>query len=109
MLIAWTTVATARDAARLARGAIQARLAACVQIDGPMVSFYRWKDRVEQAVEHRLTFKLLPKNAVALEAWVRAHHPYDTSEWVVLRATRVSEKYLSWAKTASTPAPSKKA
>jgi|SRR3990172_1462749 len=109
MLIAWTTVATARDAARLARGAVNARLAACVQIDGPVTSHYRWKGRVEQTVEHRLTFKLLPKNAAALEAWVRTHHPYDTPEWVVIRATRVSEKYLSWAEANSTPAPSQKA
>ncbi|HTT55864.1 MAG TPA: divalent cation tolerance protein CutA, partial [Opitutaceae bacterium] len=42
MLIAWTTVATAADAARLAHGAVEAGLAACVQVDGPVTSTYRW-------------------------------------------------------------------
>lgn len=109
MLIAWTTVATAGDAARLARGAVEARLAACVQIDGPVTSHYRWEGRIESAEEHRLTFKLLPEKAAALEAWVMANHPYETPEWIVVRAQHVSEKYLSWAGAASTPAPSPKA
>ena len=105
MLLAWTTVATAEDASRLARGAIEAGLAACVQVDGPIMSHYRWKGRIESTLEHRLLFKFLPEQAAALEAWLRARHPYDTPEWVVVRAERVSEKYLSWARTTSTPAP----
>jgi len=105
LLLAWTTVATPEDATRLARGAVEAGLAACVQIDGPVMSHYRWKGRVEAAAEHRLMFKLLPEHAAALEDWVRARHPYAVPEWVVVRAGHVSEKYLSWARSTSTPAP----
>ena len=105
MLIAWTTVATADDAARLAREAIELRLAACVQVEGPVSSFYRWAGRLESTQEYRLQFKVLPEQAAGLEAWIRARHPYDTPEWVVVRAEHVSEKYLSWARAASTPAP----
>ena len=49
MLLAWTTVATPEDAARLARGAVEAGLAACVQVEGPVVSHYRWEGRLETA------------------------------------------------------------
>ncbi len=105
MLIAWTTVATPDDAARLARGAIGAGLAACVQVDGPIRSHYRWKGRIESASEYRLLFKYLPGQAAALEEWVRARHPYETAEWVAVRAERVSEKYLSWARGVCKPAP----
>jgi len=105
MLIAWTTVATAADAARLAHGAVEAGLAACVQVDGPVTSTYRWEGRVETASEHRLMFKLLPEHAAALEAWVRVRHPYATPEWVVVPSGHVSEKYLSWARSTSTPPP----
>ncbi len=107
MLIAWTTVANAEDAARLARGAIDARLAACVQIDGPVTSHYQWQGRREEAAEFRLMLKFLPEQAEALEAWILSRHPYDTPEWVVVRAERVSGKYLSWARATSTPAPSR--
>ena len=105
MLIAWTTVATAEDATRLAHGAVEARLAACVQIDGPVTAHYRWEGRIESAQEYRLQFKLPPERAAALESWVRSRHPYATPEWVVVRAEQVSEKYLSWVRSACTSGP----
>jgi periplasmic divalent cation tolerance protein len=105
MLIAWTTVGTPEDASRLAQGAVESHLAACVQVDGPVESNYWWDGKVESAREYRLMFKLLPEQAAGLEAWIRARHPYGTPEWIVVRAEHVSEKYLSWARGTSTPAP----
>jgi len=107
MLVAWTAVANPEDAARLARGVIEARLAACVQVEGPVTAHYEWQGRREETPEYRLVFKFLPEQAAALEAWVLARHPYETPEWVVVRAEHVSEKYLSWARATSTPAPSR--
>ncbi len=103
MLIAWTTVPTRDKAEELARTVIAQRLAACVQIDGPIASHYVWQDRPERAEEFRLSFKFLPAQQKTLEAWLFAHHPYVTPEWIVLRAESVGEKYLSWARTTSTP------
>lgn len=105
MLLAFTTVATEADAQRLADAAVSARLAVCVQIDAPIRSTYRWQGQLEHATEFRLTFKCLPARLPALEQHVLAHHPYDTPEWVVVRAERVGEKYLSWAEADSTPPP----
>ena len=81
MFIAWTTVATRADAERLA---------ACVQLDGPVVSHYRWQGRAERAEEFRLCFKCLLAQLPALEKQVLATHPYDTPEWLVVRADRRS-------------------
>ncbi len=103
MLIAWTTLATAEDANRLAAAAIARGLAVCVQIEGPVISHYQWKGRAERATEHRLMFKFLPGQQPALEAWLHATHPYATPEWVVVRAEHVGEKYLSWAMANATP------
>lgn len=105
MLIGWTTVETREQAETLARGLVEARLAACVQIDGPILSVYRWQNRVETAPEHRLAIKFLANRQVELEAWLLHRHPYETPEWIVVRADRVSEKYLSWAHANSTSAP----
>ncbi|MGA3008090.1 MAG: divalent-cation tolerance protein CutA [Opitutaceae bacterium] len=102
MLIAWTTVATRHEAEDLARVAVERRLAACVQIDGPVTSHYVWQGRPERVEEFRLTFKFLPLQQVALETWVFDRHPYDTLEWIVMRADSVGEKYLSWAQANST-------
>jgi len=105
VIIAWTTIETRADAERLARGAVEARLAVCAQIDGPMTSFYHHEGKLEQAEEFRLWFKCLPANASALSAWVHARHPYRTPQWVEVSAESVSEKYLSWAMANSSHGP----
>lgn len=105
MLIAWTTVAARADAERLAQEAVGRGLAACVQVDGPIVSHYRWQGRVERAEEFRLSFKLTASRLVALETFVLAQHPYETPEWLVVHAERVGEKYLSWANANATTPP----
>jgi periplasmic divalent cation tolerance protein len=102
MLIAWTTVSTRADADRLAAAIVERRLAACVQIEGPVRSVYRWKGRPEQADEFRLCLKFLASQSGELTSWVMANHPYETPEWVVVQADQVGEKYLSWARANST-------
>ncbi len=97
MWIAWTTVDSREAAERLARTAVEHRLAACVQIDGPITSVYRWQGKTEQTEEWRLTFKCSPEQLSLLEARVHAEHPYATPEWIAVRAEHVGEKYLNWA------------
>lgn len=46
-----TTVKRLEDAEELAKGLVEERLAACVQILGPVKSVYRWKGRLEEAEE----------------------------------------------------------
>jgi periplasmic divalent cation tolerance protein len=105
MFVAYTTVASRSDADRLAADAVGRNLAGCVQIDGPIVSHYRWQGQSERSEEFRLAFKCLPGRLAALEQHVLSSHPYDTPEWLVVRAERVGEKYLSWAEANSSTSP----
>ena len=98
MYIAWTTVGDKATAAALARRTVELQLAVCVQIEGPVTSIYRWNGRIEENPEYRLTFKCLESKLSALEEAVLGQHPYETPEWIVVRADRIGEKYLSWAK-----------
>jgi len=102
MNVAWTTVANEADARNLATSSISHGLAVCVQIDAPISSYYHWKGRLEVSSEFRLSFKCTENQLPDLERHVLAHHPYETPEWVVVRAERVGEKYLSWANANST-------
>jgi periplasmic divalent cation tolerance protein len=104
MYIAWTTVGSREHAEHLAADVITRCLAACVQVDGPVASHYLWQGKAERAEEFRLTFKFLPEQRSALERHVLTAHPYDTPQWIVVRAEDVAEKYLSWARAnTSTP------
>jgi periplasmic divalent cation tolerance protein len=105
LLVGWTTVGKREDADRLARGLVMSQLAACVQIDGPITSHYIWQGKAENSEEFRLTVKFIPARSAAIKEWIDHNHPYDTPEWVVVRAEDVAEKYLSWARTNCTSAP----
>jgi periplasmic divalent cation tolerance protein len=105
MFVAWTTTAKREDADRLARGAVEARLAICVQVDGPVTSYYYWEGKLETAEEYRIWFKCLPANASPLGEWVQQHHPFAVPQWIGINAEHVGEKYLSWAIANSTSAP----
>jgi periplasmic divalent cation tolerance protein len=105
MYVAWTTVAQQADAEALAKTIVSLGLVVCVQIEGPIISYYRWEGRLERAEEYRLAFKFTANRLDELERYVFERHPYDTPEWIVVRAERVGEKYLSWANTNSTNPP----
>ena len=105
MFVAWTTTGKREDADRLARGAVEARLAACAQVDGPITSHYHWDGKLESTEEYRIWFKYLPANASALSGWVHNHHPFAVPQWIEVNAEHVGEKYLSWAMANSTSAP----
>ena len=105
MFIAWTTLATRADAEKLAVEVVARGLAVCVQVEGPVVSHYVWQGRPEKTEEFRLCLKCLPDKLSALQSYVLAQHPYETPEWIVVRAEHVGEKYLSWAKANPTNLP----
>jgi periplasmic divalent cation tolerance protein len=105
MFIAWSTVGNRTDADKLAKEIVSLGLAACVQIDGPVSSYYRWQRQLERSEEFRLCFKCTDSQLTALETYVLGHHPYETPEWIVVPASRVSEKYLSWAESNPTNLP----
>lgn len=92
----WVTVPNRALGRSLGRQAVEAGLAACAQVSGPLESIYRWQGAVESAKEWRLVLKtrsvLLPK----LEALVIAHHPYDTPQFLVMPILGGSAKYLAW-------------
>src|SRR5207248_407721 len=87
------------DADRLAGEAVARNLAVCVQIDGPIVSHFRWEGRDRREEEFRLCFKVLASHASALEQHVLSQHSYAVPEWILVHPARVGEKYLSWART----------
>ena len=98
-------LATRADAEKLAAEVVTRGLAACVHVEGPIAAHFVWQGRPERAEEFRLCLKCLPDRLSALEEYVLGHHPYATPEWLVVRAERVGEKYLSWAGANATNLP----
>jgi len=85
------------EASRIARALVVERLAACVNIlESPVRSIYRWKGRVETAMEHLLIIKTRRARIRALESAVKRLHSYDTPEMISLPVAEGSRRYLAW-------------
>ncbi|MGW2559898.1 divalent-cation tolerance protein CutA [Streptomyces sp. NPDC001514] len=104
-----TTTDSAAKAEELARGAVEARLAACAQITAPVTSVYRWQNAIETSEEWQILFKTTEACYDALEAHLRAHHDYETPEIIATPVVRGSAAYLEWieAETTAPTAPGK--
>jgi len=83
-------------AQQLAQDLVRERLAACVNVVSGVRSIYAWEGKIEQAEEVLMIIKTQSSRYTALEAFVRAHHPYETPEIVEIPAGRVTPKYLQW-------------
>ncbi|MGH7631289.1 MAG: divalent-cation tolerance protein CutA [Gemmatimonadales bacterium] len=91
-----TTVATREDADRIAAALVEERLAACVQVAGPIASTYRWQGAVERAAEWYCHCKTTRARYPALEARLRALHPYQTPEIIAVPIVAGLPAYLAW-------------
>ncbi|MDN3295684.1 divalent-cation tolerance protein CutA [Streptomyces ficellus] len=91
-----TTTDSAEKAEELARGAVEARLAACAQISGPVTSVYHWKNAIETSQEWQVFFKTTEACYDTLEAHIARVHDYDTPEILALPVVRGSAAYLAW-------------
>lgn len=102
IVLVLTTMPDDKRADDLARTLVEAHLAACVNVLGPMISTYRWKGSIEQNAERQLVIKTTRSRLADLEARIRANHPYELPELIVIDAT-AARAYGEWvaAETAS--------
>jgi len=94
-VIVLTTLGATTDAAAFARGLVDERLAACVNVLPVMTSIYRWKGSVEEEREQQLVIKTTRDRVAALETRFHELHPYELAEFVILSAA-ASAAYLEW-------------
>jgi periplasmic divalent cation tolerance protein len=91
-----TAIDSEDSAERLARGITGARLAASVQIVGPIKSFYWWKGDFVEAREWQLTMKTTSERLSALEAHIKENHSYETPGIIATVIPWGSREYLDW-------------
>ncbi len=85
----------------LARGLVEARLAACVGLVPGLRSIYRWQGAIEDAREVQLVIKTAA-SFESVRAHVRAHHPYETPEILEVSVSDADADYARWLRAEST-------
>ena len=103
-MVVLVTCGTLPEARRIARSAVESRVAACVNIQlNPVESIYRWKNKVQVAREYLLVFKTAAARFPELEKLVHRLHSYDVPECIVLPMVSGSAGYLRWIDESTKP------
>ncbi len=90
------TAPDAEAGATLARGLVDAKLAACVNVVPGLRSIYVWRGEVHDESEVQLLIKSRRARFEALRDWVKEHHPYEVPELIAIPIEAGSKDYLEW-------------
>ena len=97
------SIGSREGAERIARELVEARLAACSQVLGPIRSIYRWKGEIEQADEWLCLAKTTTERFDELRERLVVLHPYDNPEIIALPIVAGHADYLAWITTETAP------
>jgi periplasmic divalent cation tolerance protein len=98
-----TTTDSRAEAMELGRAAVEARLAACAQVAGPVASTYWWEGGIERAEEWLVLLKLPAARLGELTAFLTERHSYDEPEIIALPIVAGSPSFLSWLREETVP------
>jgi periplasmic divalent cation tolerance protein len=95
LMLFYIPVPNPETAKELTRQALDARLAACGNIHGPITSLYEWKSELAEEEEWVLILKTAESRQAELAEWVERHHPYECPAVVRISAT-ANPAFLQW-------------
>jgi len=102
-LLVLTNLPDRAAAEKLAAVLVESGVAACVNVLAPCRSVYRWQGAVQHEEEHPVLIKTTQAAYAALEAQIRAHHPYELPEVVAVPIERGLPAYLDWVAAETAP------
>lgn len=94
--IVLTTTGSREEGEKIARALVERRLAACVNVVGPIASVYRWKEKVEKAEEFLLIIKTNAESFPDVRDAIQDLHSYELPECIALPIEAGSADYLDW-------------
>ena len=94
--IVFVTCPSRLEAEKLARGMLENRLAACVNIIKAVDSFFWWKGKIDHAQEFLLIIKTKEKLFKVLERYVKTRHSYQVPEVILIPIAVGHRPYLDW-------------
>jgi periplasmic divalent cation tolerance protein len=103
VLVVLTNLPDRAAAEALADRLVEAGVAACVNILAPCRSVFRWKGAIQRDEEHPMLIKTTAERYAALEAAIRASHPYELPEIIALEVGRGLPAYLRWVADETQP------
>jgi periplasmic divalent cation tolerance protein len=91
-----TTAGSDEQAVGIARGLVERRLAACVNVVSLGCSIYRWKGKIEEEEEKLLIIKTAERLFPRVRDAIRELHSYEVPEVLAIPIRNGDPDYLSW-------------
>jgi len=98
-----TTTDSRAEAMELARAAVEARLAACGQVAGPVASTFWWNEELERAEEWFVFLKTTADRYAELAAFITERHSYDEPEILAVPIIAGAAPFLAWLREETRP------
>ena len=96
ILLAFSTFPDAETARKISNQLIAEKFAACANILPGVESIYRWKEKIENANETLVFFKLSENQRAAFQEKLRSLHPYEVPEIIFVQVAGGLPEYLRW-------------
>jgi periplasmic divalent cation tolerance protein len=94
--IVFSTAPTREEAQEIARELVERKVAACVNVMGPITSTYWWQGKVDISEEWLLLIKTEASQFEAVRDGIKELHSYEVPECVAVEITEGSPEYLKW-------------
>jgi len=95
-LLGLSTFPDAETARRISSELVTEKFAACANILPSVESIYRWKEKIENANETLVIFKLSENRQAAFQKKLRSLHPYEVPEIIFVQVASGLPEYLRW-------------
>ena len=93
-----TTTSSKVEAEKIAALLVNRKLAACVNIIGPIQSLYVWKEKLVNDEEYKLFIKSFQEKWPQIKEAVKDNHSYKVPEISMILISDMQDDYLSWMK-----------
>ena len=95
-IVVLVTAKDRKEADKISRGLLEAKLVACANILNGVRSLFRWQGKVDSSSEVLMVLKTKKVLFKKIVAKVRSLHSYQTPEIIALPIVVGSEDYLDW-------------
>ena len=95
-IIIFVTTANKEEAEKIAKGLLEKKLVACVNIIDGVNSFFWWEGKIDQAKETLLIIKSNKKKFDRIQDIVKSLHSYQVPEIIAMPIVEGNNDYLNW-------------
>lgn len=91
-----TTTGSKEEAAKISRLLVESKIAACVNIVGPITSIYTWQDKITEDIEFKLFIKTFKEKWKDVKNLIKENHSYSVPEISMIEIHDMQPDYLTW-------------